>query len=238
MTKAKSVHSKAGAPKKHGKNTAQKAGLPRTKLAKTTGVAKAIKTAIKQPKSNKASVIESKAKPKASKEDLLKLKLYREQEKLWNAKLNDILSNAYVRQLLVDLAGENALELIRNFGTESSDEDLSKKLKLKISDVRATLNKLHNYGLVFYNRQKNSETGWYSYSWMLDKSKISSWASDHLEARENLLKEDNNTYFCPECGIESMLHFEKATEHNFRCPSCDKGLEFLDEERLKTLNKP
>lgn len=164
-------------------------------------------------------------------------KLYEQQEKLWTGKLNVILSDSYIRQVLIDLAGENTLEIIRNFNGHVSDEDLAKRLKLKISDVRATLNKLHNESLVYYIRQKDSETGWYSYSWLLNKVKMEEWTAHQTRKRTEFATEGNDHYFCPGCGLESMLEFEKATEIEFRCQKCSKGLEFLDREKFLELTK-
>lgn len=167
----------------------------------------------------------------------LRRKLYAEQEQLWTDKLTRILGDRFIRQSIIDLAGENALEIIRNFKGKLSDEDLAKRLQLKISDVRATLNRLHNEGLVYYNRQKDSESGWYSYSWILHKTKFEAWASHQMDHRGLPELNGEDHYFCPTCGPETILPFEKATESEFRCEGCNRGLEFLDEEKIQALSK-
>jgi transcription factor E len=149
-------------------------------------------------------------------------------------RLTMILSNSYVRQMLIEVGGENALAIIRSFNGNHSDEQLSKDLKLKISDVRATLNRLHNEGLVRYVREKDNETGWYSYSWSLNRARIEKWIGDMT--RQNSAMYNSNGaeyYFCRECGIESVVKFEIASEKEFRCPDCNKLLEFLEDGKAE-----
>ncbi len=45
-----------------------------------------------------------------------------------------ILADAQVRQRLIDLGGENAIAIVRNFRENYSDEDISKKLEIVISN--------------------------------------------------------------------------------------------------------
>lgn len=151
-------------------------------------------------------------------------------------KINGILTSAFARQSLVNLAGENSLAIIRNFDKNVSDDDISKKLKLKISDVRATLNKLHGAGLVTYLRDKNSETGWYSYTWMASADKIDRWIAERLEERRlNASSGGEEHYFCASCGINSIHTFESAYSCFFKCNLCSKDLEFLDDMKREEL---
>jgi len=151
-------------------------------------------------------------------------------------KVHRVLTDSFVRQILIDVGGENALAIIRNFYGNLSDEELAKRLKLKISDVRATLNKLHNEGLVSYIRDKDNQTGWYSYSWALNKEKMHDWASEQSKKKECLNGASGEHYFCPTCGIPSVQEFSHACEKSFRCERCNKMLEFLDEEKMQELN--
>jgi len=152
--------------------------------------------------------------------------------------LHRILSDAYVRQMLIEIGGENALEIVRHFYGSHSDEELAKKLSLRISDVRATLNKLHNKGLVYYAREKDSETGWYSYSWSLNKDRIVRWVSECAGKGSQAGCENGNDYYiCPTCGIGSIIGFEAASEKEFRCHRCNKSLEFVEEERFSAINQ-
>jgi len=160
-----------------------------------------------------------------------------------NREVLGMLSNARVRHLLVDSAGENALEIIKSFSTDLSDEDLAKKLKIKISDIRSTLNHLHNLGVVQYRRHKDSETGWFSYYWSLNVIKMKSWVEGQLST--SALPDDIETseyYFCNRCGPGAVYSFVSATDYGFRCPNCAAALAFLDDDCMKEFfpfrNKP
>lgn len=152
--------------------------------------------------------------------------------------LHRILSDAYVRQLLIEVGGESALEIVRHFYGSHSDEELAKRLELRISDVRATLNKLHSKGLVYYAREKDSETGWYSYSWSLNKDRIVKWVAECAGKGNGTGCENGNEYYiCPTCGIGSIVGFEAASDKEFRCHRCNKSLEFIEEERFAAINQ-
>lgn len=153
-----------------------------------------------------------------------------------NPELITLLGDPKVRQLLIDAGGEHTLEVVMAFSRELSDDDLAKKLKIKISDVRATLNKLHNIGVVQYNRYKDAETGWFSYFWSLNMEKTRSWVSEQL-ARDSAPTDISSSeyYFCPKCGSESIYEFAAASDYSFRCPLCNRALEFMDEDAARDL---
>jgi len=152
--------------------------------------------------------------------------------------LHGILSDSYVRQMLIDVGGENALEIVRHFYGSHSDEELAKSLQLRISDVRATLNRLHSIGLVQYAREKDSETGWYSYSWSLNKERIVKWVSETAgKGMGSSADGASQYYFCPACGLGSIVAFEEASDKEFRCGKCNKSLEFIEEERFSMINQ-
>jgi transcription initiation factor TFIIE subunit alpha len=151
-------------------------------------------------------------------------------------KVGKILGDSNVRQDLIEIGGENALAIVRNFYGNHSDEELAKRLKIKISDVRATLNKLHNEGLVNYIREKDSETGWYSYSWSLNQVRMEKWANIHTVRTGAISNESGGDYyFCPSCGAASITNFESAAGIDFRCERCNKLLEFIDEKKMAEL---
>ncbi|MFH1221976.1 MAG: hypothetical protein V1492_02735 [Candidatus Micrarchaeota archaeon] len=151
-------------------------------------------------------------------------------------KVSDILSRPLIRQSLVDMGGENAIAIIRNFDRNSSDDDIAKKLKLKISDVRAALNRLHNEGLVLYNRSKDNETGWYSYSWYLNKNRVERWADERAKKFDATNPGNSDEFYvCPFCGVSTITGFDEAMTKAFKCDICGKQMEFLDEDKMQKL---
>jgi transcription factor E len=149
-------------------------------------------------------------------------------------KITSILADARIRQMLIEMGGENALAIIRNFYGNYSDEDIAKNLKLKISDVRATLNRLHNEGLVNYSREKDNETGWYSYSWSLNLGRMEKWAGIHL-SKMIRADDDGDYYICADCGVTSITNLESAVLKDFKCEICNCPLDYLEEKKKTEL---
>ena len=85
---------------------------------------------------------------------------------------NSVLSNAAARQVLIDMGGENTIDVIREFDRDMSDEELAKKTGIKASDVRVVLNRLHSQGLFSYTRVRDRDSGWYSYIWKMSEGKL------------------------------------------------------------------
>lgn len=240
----KASRTKAKVAKKHihkgipaGKSRPKKTGLKKPLKSHSSGKLKTPKINAKvkglTPAKLRAKAL-LEAKEKEEKE-LRRLRI--EREKLEMERVNHVLSDSYARQLLIELAGENALEIIRNFNGNLSDEDLSKTLKLKISDVRATLNRLHSEGLVSYLREKDSDTGWYSYSWQLNRIKIEEWVSGKVSSRYKVFEESaGDHYYCPPCGAQNvLLHLGDAHGSSFKCPKCNSTLEYFDRERAEEI---
>ncbi|MCK4319107.1 hypothetical protein KAW38_00875 [Candidatus Micrarchaeota archaeon] len=243
--------------KKKGK-TAKKmgrAGKTTKKLKKIIKKIKKIKKSIKKIKTVKKSIrkpIKSKRikklktkkqrksivkKPKIKKitkkkaKELLKKKVPKP-----NLELLKRLSEPKVREALVEHAGENALPLLKSFEGSTSDDELSKTLKIKISDVRAALNKLHTLGIVRYNRTRDTETGWFSYFWTINSQKMNEWSETVQEKHEKeFVLPEGDHYFCPKCKRDSIHNFDSASEYGFRCPLCSSSLDFLEEKHIPKL---
>jgi len=213
---------KAKKPKKGPKPPVKAAKITKKDSKKNKAMMKELRDKLRETETKNRLEIELKAKKEAYKREL--------------ECINRVLSHSFARQAIVTLAGENSLEIIKNFDTNLSDEEISKKLKLKISDVRATLNKLHGEGLVSYYRDKNNETGWYSYTWTANGERIENWVKVCIETHKLSAGAENaDQYFCPECGINSIHDFEVAATNSFKCHLCSKNLEFLDQEKRNEL---
>ena len=148
-----------------------------------------------------------------------------------------VLKNPSARKLLIDLGGENTLAVIKALKVATEDEEIADMLGLRVSDVRAVLNKLNEAGFAYYERTKDEESGWYYYHWKIDKDKLKTWVEEKLfhEAQKyrNLIME-GEYYFCPKCGLETVVKFEDAMDMNFKCPRCETPLELLDETVIDT----
>jgi transcription factor E len=215
---------------KKGKATARKAKPPiRKALPKKAAKPRIRKAAAVKPKATKAAVARIPPEPPKPQ------RISDAEAQALMKRIVTILSDSRVRQNLIGIGGENALAIVRNFSGNQSDEELAKRLKIKISDVRATLNKLHNEGLVNYIREKDNETGWYSYSWSLNHERMERWASTNAGKLSAFTETGSEFYFCPSCGAESVTNFESAAVCEFRCERCNKMMEFIDERGIAEL---
>ncbi len=146
-----------------------------------------------------------------------------------------IFSDAHARQVMISVGGENALEIIRNYPKDMSDEEISRKLKVKISDIRSALNRMHGEGFVVYNRKKDNETGWYSYTWSLNRRNIVEWFERITEERNELFNSKIEKYYCKKCGVNSLVGFVDAADKNFKCNCCNGSLNFLEKHETERL---
>lgn len=141
------------------------------------------------------------------------------------------LADEHIRNLILQIAGEKALAVAEALETPLSDEDLASACKIKLSEVRAVLNKLHSYGLTSYERNRDKESGWYSYIWKLSldrAEKLREKAVPRVEEGE----ESVEFYTCKSCrkGEGVLIPFEVAFENRFRCMDCGAPLVFVEKK--------
>jgi len=202
----------------------KKAATKKTTKKKATKKAMGAKAAKKKPLSPKPKIKDKKPVAKAPEKPINR------------AEISKLLSDAYARHLIIESGGEHALEIVRGFSNNSSVEEMCKKLKIKISDVRATLNRLHSLGIVDYTRHKDSETGWFSYYWSLNVDRMKSWVNQKIdEEHRNHDFSNGEHYYCPNCGGTSIHDFVSASDFGFKCPTCSNSLDFLSQSKAQEL---
>jgi transcription initiation factor TFIIE subunit alpha len=141
----------------------------------------------------------------------------------------DMLSNPIIQQVLLDILDEdingfNVLEALTEL-TEVTDDEISRQLDLKLNTVRKLLYKLYDARLVDYNREKDEETNWYSYTWKATFTKLPGVVKKRMEQllidlKEQLVVEENTLFFhCPRC--EFKYSFDEAIDYGFRCSQCN-----------------
>ncbi|MFH1285743.1 MAG: hypothetical protein ABIH99_04125 [Candidatus Micrarchaeota archaeon] len=158
---------------------------------------------------------------------------------------SELLSNKHLRQFLIELAGENSLKVAKEFTEPMSDEDLARSCKIKVSDVRAVLNKLYNEGLAAYKRTRDKESGWYSYTWYskLDQAGNALNKKNCCEASAIQKQIDYERaydfYGCNRCGKDTTkIPFESAVDLLFRCPGCGSHLTYINNTKeIESLEK-
>jgi len=143
-----------------------------------------------------------------------------------------------VKDFLGHMGGAHAPRLVeiyeRNCGL-IRDEEMAKKMGLKVTDVRTILNRLHYRGIANYNKKRNKKTGWYSYTWNIDRKRILELIVEkQLEEIESLeqRKESGEVYSFFSC--KKLCHefpFEIAAEYQFKCPECGRELDCIDNKK-------
>jgi transcription initiation factor TFIIE subunit alpha len=134
-----------------------------------------------------------------------------------------------------EIAGNVGAKIVKSLGDGVTDEKIEQKTSLKIPEIRSTLNKLHNFGIVEYTREKNAESGWYTYTWKLNIDRaLRNFLSFKKKEYEELLRKANSldgavVYECRKGCIG--LPFDAAIERNFSCPKCGSVLKCSGKER-------
>jgi transcription initiation factor TFIIE subunit alpha len=141
-----------------------------------------------------------------------------------------LLNNAGLRQTFINVAGENAIMIIREFKGQMSDDELAMKTKIKVSEVRAVLNKLHSFGLVEYVRHRDKDSGWYSYVWKINPEKARTLLASFVEG-ESATVVSGDHYICHSCDSRELFHFDRAYELSFRCPGCGSNLNYFEKKK-------
>ncbi len=151
----------------------------------------------------------------------------------------------YLNSYIKELYGNSGLKILsameQNGENSTTDEALEKKTKLKISEIRSSLNHLLSYGIVSYNREKDEKTGWYTYMWKLNPSKaaynILNKKKSGLETLRNKLTQDGAVFYSCDKNCD-YLEFEEALNNSFKCPTCERKLKYVEPSpKIKQLNK-
>lgn len=151
------------------------------------------------------------------------------------------------RQTLIevvdDIAGEEVKQVtlvLLNADEETTDEEISEKLDMRLNQVRKSLYKLYDLQLATFRRIRDKSTGWFVYFWTLHPERIDLFVEkkqkevlDKLQVR--LDYERSNMFFScnnPECP---RITFQEAMDLNFTCEHCEGRLEAFDNEQIITV---
>lgn len=149
-----------------------------------------------------------------------------------------------VQEFLENVGGEAAIGVATIYekkGRHVTDEEIAKKMKLKVTEIRTVLNRLHYRGIACYKKTKNKRNGWYNYTWEIKKKRIVELVVEKqqeniekLEAKQDFGK--NYAFFSCK-GSCSIVPFEIAAEYQFKCPECGTTMGAFDyEKKLKEIN--
>jgi transcription initiation factor TFIIE subunit alpha len=154
------------------------------------------------------------------------------------------LSNKIIEQVIVEVAGEDVLPLIKSLKNKKniSEFKLAEKIKQEVNTTRNMLYRLFDVNLVSFIRRKDKKKGWYIYYWTFEPRKIKylfqKLKKEKLEKlKERLKREKSSNFF--ECHNKCIrLDFDQATNFGFKCPECGEILYQEDNaEKIKDLEK-
>lgn len=122
-----------------------------------------------------------------------------------------------------------------------SDEEIAKRCGLKVSDVRAVLNKLHEYGITSYIRERDKDTGWFSYNWTVDMVKLHEMMekkqekTDRMDQEALAYEKSYSFYACknPECShSKQRIPESNAIMTSYVCNGCGGNLHLFDNTEI------
>ncbi len=150
-----------------------------------------------------------------------------------------------VQDFLKSTGGEHAIELMKICESKKrpvTDEEIGKKMPLKVTEIRTILNRLHYRGIACYQKTKNPKTGWYLYTWEIKNSRIAEilievHAEDITKLEKGMEFEESHAFFSAGKDL-AEYPFEIAAEYNFKDPESGKPLISVDNKRrVKDLAK-
>jgi transcription initiation factor TFIIE subunit alpha len=149
----------------------------------------------------------------------------------------ELLSDDVVQAYLAEVVGAEGMPVAMNpVEEEIVDEDLAEDLDLDPKIVRRTLFILYENDLASYRRDRDEESGWYTYLWSFEYDNIPGKLNDEMRKLRDGLDErieyerKNEFYICDIDGIR--FEFEEAMDLSFNCPECGSPLEPMENDEL------
>lgn len=144
------------------------------------------------------------------------------------------------------ISGEEAVQIVMSLKKfkEATDDVIltdiaeNSETEFKLNDVRRILFKLYNHSIVQCDGVRDETTGWFIFRWSLQLDQVEGFIKNQKKRIIRILQmrldyeRGHDFYFCytPEC---ERLTFEDAMEYVFKCPTCDKLLQYFDNQKIR-----
>lgn len=144
-----------------------------------------------------------------------------------------------LREILTRIAGGHGYEVATALGDEeATDEELAKRIDIRVNLVRKILYDLYDNRVVSYRRVRDESSGWYIYYWRIEPDRAKEFVENNKRAlfqklNERLEAERNTMYFNCHNGCPKVT-FDVAVENDFKCPKCGSKLERYDNSSVIT----
>jgi transcription initiation factor TFIIE subunit alpha len=108
---------------------------------------------------------------------------------------------------------------------------------VRVNIVRKTLYRLYDHSIVALRRSRDKETGWFIFNWRLQPNQLEGFIINQkrrvLEKLEIRLEyeKSHEFYSCQTLGCK-QFPFEEAFELLFKCPTCNKPMMYLNNDRI------
>ncbi len=137
------------------------------------------------------------------------------------------------------LFGEEAVRVVEILGKvdETTDFQIADQTQIRLNTVRRTLYRLYDHSLVALRRNRDKETGWFIFHWRLQPDQLEGFIFNQkrrvLEKLETRLRyeKSHEFYSCQTQGCRP-LPFEQAFEVLFRCPTCNKPMSYVTNNKI------
>lgn len=133
----------------------------------------------------------------------------------------------YVRVARALLNNENA-----------TDEEIASATGLKIKTVRKSLYDLFGRSLITGVRVRDPKRGWFVYRWKAQRDQTDGFIQTQRKKvlnrlRQRLQFEETHEFYHCETATCPARTFEDAMENFFKCPTCSKPLNRVENAELK-----
>jgi transcription initiation factor TFIIE subunit alpha len=137
------------------------------------------------------------------------------------------------------LFGEDAVRVVEALKEvhEITDNEIADKTQVRLNLVRKTLYSLYDHSLVALRLSRDKETGWFIFNWRLQPDQLVGFILNQkrhvLEKLEIRLEyeKSHEFYSCQTLGCKHFP-FEEAFELLFKCPTCNKPMMHLNNDRI------
>ena len=144
-----------------------------------------------------------------------------------------------LREILTRIAGERGYEVAKVLvGEEITDDEVAKRMGMRVNLVRKILYDLYENRVVSYRRVRDEHSGWYIYYWKIEPERALDYFNTNkrllLQKLEGRLEVERSVMFF---GCENScpkLPFDLAAENDFKCPRCGGKLGPYDNSNVIT----